>query len=156
MTERVLTGQVAIVTGAGRGIGRSVARALSKEGARVALLARSEKQLAAVREEIHDNGGEAIALCADVSNEDDVRRAFAQVAELWGDVDLLINNAGIGAFGDVATAAPKDLDQVLATNVRGTLLCTQAALRSMMPRRQGTVINIASVVGFRGYPRLYV
>lgn len=153
MTERGLPGKVAVVTGAGRGIGRSVARALSQEGARVALLARSQEQIDAVAEELRSRGGEAIAQRADVSNEDDVAQAFAHVAELWGDVDLLVNNAGIGAFGEVATAAPEDLDRILATNVRGTLLCTQAALRSMMPRRQGTVINIASVVGFRGYPR---
>jgi 3-oxoacyl-[acyl-carrier protein] reductase len=153
VTERGLPGKVAVVTGAGRGIGRSVARALSQEGARVALLARSQEQIDAVAEELRSRGGEAIAQRADVSNEDDVAQAFAHVAELWGDVDLLVNNAGIGAFGEVATAAPEDLDRILATNVRGTLLCTQAALRSMMPRRQGTVINIASVVGFRGYPR---
>ena len=136
-TQGTLTNQVAIITGAGRGIGRSVARALSREGARVALLARSQEQINAATDEILAAGGAATALQADVTSEADVERAFARVGELWGEADILVNNAGIGAFGAFAEASPDDLDRVLATTVRGTFLCARQALKTMIPRRHG-------------------
>jgi 3-oxoacyl-[acyl-carrier protein] reductase len=144
--------KIALVTGAGRGIGRAIAGALAAEGAQVVLAARTRKEVEAAGAEISREGGRTLALPADVSSAEDVRALFAAVEGRLGRLDILINNAGIGLFGKVADFRVADLDRVLATNVRGTFLCSQAALRLMIPRRSGTIINIASVVGFKGYP----
>ena len=151
-TSKCLSGQVALVTGAGRGIGRAVSLALAREGARVVLAARSAGQLAAVEAEIHRAGGEAIAVPTDVSSEASVLGLFERLRGELGRLDILVNNAGTGAFGAIADLEAADLDRVLAVNVRGTFLCSREALKLMRPRRSGTIVNIASVVGFRGYP----
>ncbi|HEV8334920.1 MAG TPA: SDR family oxidoreductase [Candidatus Polarisedimenticolia bacterium] len=145
--------QVAIVTGAGRGIGRSVSLALGRAGARVVLAARSGDQLEAVAGEIREAGGEAMPVPTDVSREEEVLPLFAAVKERFGRLDVLVNNAGAGAFGPLEEFTAADFDRVLSTNLRGTFLCAREALKIMKPRRSGTIINISSVVGFKGYPR---
>lgn len=139
-----LRNQVALVTGAGRGIGRAIAIALARCGAHVVLAARTESELQSVANEI---GGNTAIFPADLTDESQVQRLFQKIDRL----DILINNAGVGLFGKVAEISTDDLDQTLAVNVRGPFLCCREALKRMIPAKSGYIINIASVVGFKGY-----
>lgn len=147
-----LKSQVAIVTGAGRGIGRAIARRLAGAGARVVLAARSADQLDAVAAEIRAAGGAAVPKRVDVREEPDVVALFAAIREEFGRLDVLVNNAGIGRYGELAEFSAADFDAVMATNLRGTFLCCREAMRIMKPAGRGAIINISSVVGIKGYP----
>lgn len=144
--------QIALVTGAGRGIGRAIALSLAERGARVFLAARTREQLSAVEREITARGGKARAVVADVAIEEDVTSLFKIIQDDAGRLDVLINNAGVGAFGALADLETADFDQAIAVNLRGTFLCTRHALRMMRAAKSGAIINIVSVVGFKGYP----
>jgi len=147
-----LAGRVAIVTGAGRGIGRAIAMTFAREGAALLLAARSARELEAVAREIAAEGGRALAVPTDVRDEpavaELVRRALAEHAR----IDLLVTAAGTAVFGPVADSKTAEWDQTLAVNLRGAMLCCRAVLPSMMARRQGTIINIGSVVTSRILP----
>ncbi len=153
-----LKGQVAVVTGGGRGIGRAMARAMAGAGASVAVMARSENELAETVALIKQSGGRALAFPADVTVAQAVRIAFERIAQLLGPVDLLINNAGtlgpIGPFWENDTA---DWWRVMDVNLRGPMLCTHAVLPGMIARRRGRIINVASgggtmaIANFSGY-----
>lgn len=147
-----LQGQVAIVTGASRGIGKAISLAIARAGAQVVLVARAEKRLVEVQQEIERAGGHASIQTADLRSEDDIRWLFAYTQNAFGRLDVLVNNAGIGRFGPLADFATHDLDEVLMVNLRGTYLCCREAMKLMIPRRHGYIINISSVVGFKGYP----
>lgn len=147
-----IEGKVALVTGAGRGIGRAICVALGQAGAAVVAVARTTEQIEAVASEITDAGGKAIAIRADIAEESDVCALFDQLKERFGHLDVLINNAGQGRFGPVEEFSAADFDQVVAVNLRGTFLCCRHAARMMIPQRDGYIINISSVVGFKGYP----
>lgn len=147
-----LAGSVVIVTGAGRGIGRAICRAVGQAGATVVAVARTTQQIERVASQIVDEGGKAVAIRADVAEESDVRALFDLVAERFGRLDVLINNAGCGRFGPTDRFALADFDRVVAVNLRGTFLCCQCAIRMMMPQHSGYIINVSSVVGFKGYP----
>ena len=151
MTKQ-LEGQVALVTGAGRGIGRAIARALGADGAHVVVAARSGTEIDRVAREIVAAGGQATALPLDIAREEQVSAVFTQIREKMGRLDVLVNNAGIGRFGPLVEFASEDLKQVAAVNLFGTFWCCQQAMRMMIPQRSGYIINISSVVGFKGYP----
>ena len=150
--EHYLLDQVALVTGAGRGIGKSVSSSLAARGARVVLAARTSGEIEALAGEIREVGGSALAVPTDVSREDEVGSLFERAIREWGRLDILVNNAGIGLFGPIDEFPASDWDRVMETNLRGTFLCSRQALRIMKPQRTGFIINIASVVGFKGYP----
>lgn len=153
MTTQRLAGQVAIVTGASRGIGRAIALALSAEGAKVAVnYASSSGAADAVVAEIADGGGEAIALQADVSKADQVDALFAAVMEKWGRVDVLVNNAGITRDTLLLRMKPEDWQAVIDLNLTGVFLCTRAASKIMLKQKSGRIVNISSVVGLMGNP----
>jgi len=114
--------------------------------------ARTVDQIDAVAREIQDAGGAATAIGLDLADEQSVRTLFAQTAERFGRLDVLVNNAGIGRYGPVEEFATDDLDAVFSVNLRGTFLCCREAMKLMVPQRRGYIINISSVVGFKGYP----
>ncbi len=148
-----LKGQVALVTGAGRGVGHSVSTALARSGAGVVLAARTASQIEAVAAEIARSSGGALAVPADVSREEEVLALFGRIEERFeGRLDVLVNNAGVGIFGPLESFSAAEFDRVMAMNVRGTFLCCREAVRLMKPQRAGWIINVSSVVGFKGYP----
>jgi len=147
-----LGGSVALVTGSGRGIGKSISIALAEAGARVILCARTFEEIKALETEIVGNGHKATAIKADISEEDDVKKLFGSVRSEFGRLDILVNNAGIGIFGEVVDFPIDQLDKILKTNVRGTFLCCQHAVKIMIPQKSGYIFNISSVAGVKGYP----
>lgn len=148
-----LAGQVALVTGAARGIGRAVALALGQEGAAVAVnYARSADAAEAVAAEIRALGGDAVALQADVSLPEECRRLVEEVVGRWGRLDILVNNAGITRDTLLVRMRDEDWLQVLSTNLGGVFHCTREAARVMLRQRSGRIINVASVAAFAGNP----
>lgn len=142
-----LTNQSALVTGAGRGIGKAIALSLGRCGAHVHLAARNAAELDAVAKAIQGSGGRATVHPLDLMEEGQIVRTIAGIERL----DVLINNAGIGIFSPVAEFSAADLDRIHAVNVRGSFICCREALKRMIPRKSGYIINISSVVGFKGY-----
>ncbi len=147
-----LAGQVAVVTGAGRGLGRAIALALAREGARVALAARSNGELAAVAQEIGQAGATTMAVPTDVRQEASVEALVGRVLGEWHQVDVLVNAAGVAAFAPVTDSKLDDWDQMLAVNLRGAVLACRAVLPAMIARRKGTIIGVGSVVTSRALP----
>lgn len=142
-----LKGSTAWITGAGRGIGRAVALRLAKEGATVALTARSEDELTAVGRAVTAEGGRAIVAPADVTKPEDVQRAFDRIMAASDRLEILINNAGIGVFAPVAKLSLADFDRMWSVNVRGVFLCTRLAVPVMERQQSGAIVNISSLAG---------
>ncbi len=146
-----LSGKVAIITGASRGIGRQTALTLAGAGATVVLTSRGDAS-EAVAAEVTAAGGQALALAADVSDAEAVQRVIETANERFGRIDVLVNNAGITRDQLLLRMKREDWDAVVATNLTGTFLCTQAVLRTMLKQRSGRIISISSVVGQSGNP----
>jgi 3-oxoacyl-[acyl-carrier protein] reductase len=151
MHQRPLEGKVAIVTGAGRGIGRSIALTLARSGVRVSLAARTEAELQAVQSEIESFGGQASSFPTDVSREAEVISLVRNTVERFGQLDIVINNAGIGIFGPLAETTTEQWDWIMAVNARGPFLLCREAIPYLKKQEQAFIINIASVVGVKGY-----
>ena len=144
-----LSGHVALVTGAGRGIGRAVAMAFAREGARVVLAARSGRELSALQREIEAAGGVALAVPTDVRQEPAVAALVSRALADSGRIDCLVTAAGLATFGPVADIKTEEWDQLMAVNLRGVFLACRAVLPTMVAQRRGTIINIGSVVTSR-------
>lgn len=143
-----LHGQVAVVTGSGRGIGRAIAEELAAHGATVAVLARTEREVADTVRRIEQAGGKARALVADATDPARVERAFAEVERSLGPIDLLVN--GVGALGPLGPFWTVDLGawwQAVEVVLRSHVLCTRAVLPAMITRRRGRIVNVASGAG---------
>jgi 3-oxoacyl-[acyl-carrier protein] reductase len=145
-----LSGKVALVTGASRGIGRAIALRLAADGAHVLAAARDAGRVAEVVAEIAKAGGRAEAVALDVADKSSVESAFAALLATHGRLDILVNNAGVTRDNLLLRMKVEDWDQVLATNLTGAFLCTQAALKPMIKQRGGRIVNITSVVGLAG------
>ncbi len=138
-------GKVALVTGGGRGIGAEIARSLARDGASVALSARTESEVRKVVEEITAAGGRAQYFIADLSQADQAAPLVSKVQAALGPIDFLINNAGIAGSAPVVKQSLEEWNRIFAVNVTATFLCTQAALPKMIERGSGRIVNIASV-----------
>ena len=147
-----LLGQVAVVTGAGRGIGHAVATALAREGATVVLAARTRQQLAATAAEIRETGGAALAIPTDVTQDAAVEAMVEQAIAELGRLDILVTAAGVASFGPVSGTKPTDWDGMLAVNLRAVMVTCRAVLPIMTRQRRGTIINVASVAAQRAIP----
>ena len=145
-----LKNKIALVTGAGKGIGRAIAIALAKEGAFVGLLARTEKDIKALADEITGMGVKAAYATADVSNRTEVETAVTKIQEELGDIDILVNNAGTATFGKFLELEPDVWEQQVKVNVFGVYYTTRAVLPKMIVRKTGDIINISSTAGKSG------
>jgi len=151
MASRVLDKKIALVTGAGRGIGRIIAHTLAGAGASVVLTARTPLEIAAVRTQIEADGGVALDLPADVTSENDVKGLIHESVEAFGGLDIVVNNAGQGIFGPLEKMSVSDWDQIMAVNARGPFLVCRESIPHLRQRDRSFIVNIASVVGVRGY-----
>ncbi|MBO5245284.1 MAG: 3-oxoacyl-[acyl-carrier-protein] reductase [Selenomonadales bacterium] len=146
-----LDGKVALVTGASRGIGRAVAIALAKNGAKIAVnYAGNQAAAEEVKQIIEQNGGEAILVQADVSNIESVDAMVAQVMDAFGRIDILVNNAGITRDTLLMRMKEADWNAVIQTNLTGVFYVTKAVSKIMMKQRSGKIVNMSSVVGLMG------
>ena len=150
MTGRELEGKGAVVTGAGRGIGSAIARALAREGARVALAARTEGEVEGVASALRKDGAQAWAVRCDVTSEEDVTRLGREARARLGTVDILVNNAGQSASAPLRKITLEDWNRMLSGNATGTFLCTREFFPDMAARGWGRVLNIASISGLEG------
>ena len=142
---------VALVTGGSRGIGRVISEKLARQGYNIAICySGNESAAQETISECKKFGVQAMFIKADVSNETDVKNMFDEVKDLMGPVEVLVNNAGITKDGLLLRMSEEDYDAVVDTNLKGTFLCTKAAIKDMMKARRGKIVNITSIVGVNG------
>jgi 3-oxoacyl-[acyl-carrier protein] reductase len=147
-----LKGKVALVTGAGKGIGKAIAAALAAEGVQVGLLARTEKDVKEVADQLTAKGVKASYATADVSRREAVEKAVAAIQAELGNIDILINNAGTASFGGFLELEPEAWEAQVRVNLFGTYYVTRAVLPQMIERKTGDIINISSTAGKSGSP----
>ncbi len=147
-----LDGKVAVVTGAGSGIGAAIATLFGRQGAHVVLLDLDSRAADEIAGTIRGQGGRADAHACDVGDALTVRAVFARIAEQRAKLDILVNNAGIAHVGSVLTTSEADFDRVFRVNVKGVFLCAQAALERMLAQGGGVILNLASIASHVGIP----
>ncbi|HEX9023057.1 MAG TPA: glucose 1-dehydrogenase [Geobacteraceae bacterium] len=147
-----LKGKTAIVTGARQGIGRAIALRLAASGAVTVVSDLDPGGCEKVAAEIRAAGGAGHCLRLDVSSEQDIRAAMAEMKERFRRIDILVNNAGIYIQQEIEAMATEDIDRVISVNLRGAILCAKYALPEMKKNRYGKIVNIASIAGFVGFP----
>ena len=150
-----LKDKVAIVTGGGTGIGKAISLALASEGVAVVMAARNLSRLEQAVEDIKSRGAKATAIQTDISDHEQVKRMVAQTIENFGRIDILVNNAARGTFNnsDVVDMNLKEWHDSLAINLTGMMFCSKEALKYMIRRKSGSIINISSVAGMSGVPK---
>ena len=142
-----LEGKVAVVTGASRGIGRSIAVHFAAEGAKLAISGRDPLRLGELRDELRAKGNEVLSILGDASSERDVVKLIESTVEAFGRIDILVNNAGFGIFKPVIEMKTEEFDSLFSVNMRGAFIATREALRHMIAQNDGVIINIASLAG---------
>ena len=144
-----LAGKVAIITGAGKGIGAGIARVFVREGARVVVADRDEAAGAKTADELRGTGGQATFVPCDVSNEEQVKTMVAATVATYGRLDTLVNNAGIGVYKTVLETTSEEWDRCLAVNLKGVFLCSKYAIPHLQAAGGGAIVNIASVHAYQ-------
>ena len=147
-----LVGKTALITGGGKGIGKSIAQTFAEQGARIVITARTETQLQEVARKIVSGGGKCLPIEGDVSKEEDVIRVVEASKKEFGEIDILVNNAGVSKEASFMALSLSDWDHLLSVNLKGVIHCIRAVLPGMQKRKAGTIINIASAAGLRGLP----
>ena len=145
-----LKGKNALITGAGKGIGKAIAVALANEGVNLGLMARTESDLQKLADELRSTGVKIAIAAADVSDLDQTSAAVKKIESALGPVDILINNAGIGTFGKFLDLEPAVWEQMIRVNLFGVYYTTRAVLPSMIERKTGDIINVSSTAGLKG------
>jgi 3-oxoacyl-[acyl-carrier protein] reductase len=140
----------ALITGAGKGIGKAIALALAKEGVNIILVARTQEEIDSVAAKVRSLRVKALAITADVADINSVNAAVEKALAEFGTIDILINNAGIAAFGKFLELEPKDWERIIQVNLMGTYYMTRAVLPNMIERQTGDIINISSTAGLSG------
>jgi NAD(P)-dependent dehydrogenase (short-subunit alcohol dehydrogenase family) len=144
--------EVVVVTGASAGVGRATVQAFARQGAHIGLLARGHDGLEAARQEVEAVGGKALVLPTDVANDEQVEAAAAAVEAAFGPIDIWVNNAMVSVFSPVKEMTPEEFRRVTEVTYLGTVYGTMAALRRMLPRDQGTIVQVGSALAYRGIP----
>ena len=144
------SGKTVVITGASSGIGRAAVLEFARRGANVVIAARRGELLDEIARLCRDRGVSCTTIVADVSNRTDCKRLIDSA----GRIDILVNNAGFAIFEAIENAKPEDLEEMMRTNYFGAVWCTQAALPAMLARREGTIVNVASIAGMMGYARM--
>ncbi len=152
MAKLSLKGRNVFITGASKGLGREMALLFAAKGANVACAARTKELLDEVVTEIRSRGGDALAVACDIANEHEVTRAIGQAVSVYGPVDILVNNAGYGLLGRAEAFTNEDWRRVVDVNLMGAVYATNAVLQSMLDRKRGTIVNIASAAGVTPLP----
>lgn len=140
----------ALITGAGKGIGKAIALALAKEGVNIILVARTQEEIDSVAAKVRSLRVKALAITADVADINSVNAAVEKALAEFGTIDILINNAGIAAFGKFLELEPTDWERIIQVNLMGTYYVTRAVLPNMIERQTGDIINISSTAGLSG------
>ena len=145
-----LKDRVAIVTGGARGIGKAIALAFSREGARLALVDVDKEQLEVVKKQIEKGKSKVIAIPCDITKSSDVKEMVDQVRKRFGRIDILVNNAGIIRRGTIETVTEEDWDRVIEVNLKGTFNCCKAVAEIMKSQKYGKIVNVSSIAGKMG------
>ncbi len=145
-----LNGQVAIVTGAGSGLGKAIATRLSLEGAAIVVADIKSRDAEGLADELKNLGRRALAVRADVAEGKEVSSMVKAALDHFGSIDILVNNAGVAGASPIVDLSETKWDQILRVNLKGTFLCSKAVAREMIPRKSGRIVNIASIAGKRG------
>lgn len=147
-----LTNKTALITGAGKGIGKALAESLAQEGVHLGLIARTAADLEALKAELTAKYDIRVAIAtADVAVQEDVNRAVASLTEQLGAIHIVINNAGIAKFGKLVDMDPQEWERIIQVNLMGTYYVTRAVLPTMIEQNEGSIINISSTAGERGF-----
>ncbi|EPY08250.1 3-ketoacyl-(acyl-carrier-protein) reductase [Paenibacillus alvei TS-15] len=147
-----LTNKTALITGAGKGIGKALAESLAQEGVNLGLIARTSADLEALQAELTAKYDIRVAIAtADVAVQDDVNRAVASLTEQLGAIHIVVNNAGIAKFGKLVDMDPQEWERIIQVNLMGTFYVTRAVLPAMIEQNEGSIINISSTAGERGF-----
>ena len=149
-----LKDKVAIITGAGRGIGKALAFGFANQGATIVAAARTESEVIEVAEKVKLLGKESLGIVCDVSNEEEVKNLVSTTMNKFGKIDVLINNAGIGSMRPVYATPLESFEKVLKVNLTGTFLCTKHVWQAMKNSGGGSIVNVSSLGGLVGYPLL--
>jgi len=143
----LLEGKVALITGAGRGIGRASAIKLAEEGADLVLASRTAEELDGLETELQSRGVQVLTVVTDVTKKEEVTRLVAQAIERMGKIDILLNSAGVGVIRPTLELSEEDFDRMMATNVKGTFLMSQAVGAKMAEAKKGIIINLPGILG---------
>ena len=152
MNEESLKNKIALISGCSRGIGRALALALAKRGVHLILLSRTESELQSLAEEVKKHGVKSWVFVADVTKPDDITRVEKKLADEKVDIDILINNVGVGKYGNLDAFSVSDYDWIMDSNMKSTFLITRAFAPAMKERGRGNIVFIASVAGLKGLP----